>query len=210
MTAEKSTEYEPSLTVEMERFTLSDAELQRLGRNIKSGQTRNHINKVARYRMTVIKDRANILAGMHEFDPMPGDFIKPDNNIFAAVQPFLNKLSVGKKLEGIDLKRNSKEVFDDGDQNVHARNIKRSILLENIKAELEQRFGMSQEDKKSRMATLKRFFGTYSKTEMENMELSRLQDGYDMMWAEFHPDDPPPTDDADMPPIMKKVEKEFG
>lgn len=182
MNAEKSTEYEPSLTVEMERFTYTDDELKELGRMAKDNKGGYaKINKVARYRMTIIKDRANVLAGMYEFEPMPGGIIKPDNEIFLAVKPFCDALNIGGEHKGLDMS-GSKEIFGKVETDYYEKKQQRKILVEKIEAELSIRYKRSDTDKKKKVQELKDWFGTASWAEIsERLPIEQLEYAYGLI-----------------------------
>jgi len=187
MTAEKSTEYEPSLTVEMEKFTISDEELKKMARALKEGAPVKALNKVSRYRMTIIKDRANVLSGkIFVFEPSPGGFIEPDNMPFDAIKPHLEALNIGVEARPVT-DRTSEDVFEDNDFNVAEYNRQRNIILENIKSEFTIRFTNSAVDRQEKVRLVKEVFGTASWTAIESMSLEELQNGYDKLMAIFYP-----------------------
>ncbi|MHA1360807.1 MAG: hypothetical protein ACTSRC_22010, partial [Candidatus Helarchaeota archaeon] len=183
MTGDKSTEYEPSLTVEMQRYTMTDAEILNLAKATKEGlSTYREIKKVNRYRMLIIKDRANILSGAFDFEPKQGETINPDNPVFRAIIPYMNNLNIGGVHKGLDLERDSSDIFGDADKDWQEKKLLRNIMLEKIKTELEVQFGRSQADKKRMKEKLQECFGTYSWTEItERVDYVVLENGYKLL-----------------------------
>ena len=203
MSAEKNTEYEPSLTVELERFTMNDEELREAARAQKGGAPNlKLIKKYARFRMTVIKDRANVLPGMFEFEPHQGEFIGPDNEIWNAVKPFCDALNIGGTHVGVNLGVKSTGIFESPDTSYQERERQKTILLEEVEAELKTNFGQSKEDKSGLIALLKEAFGTPSWTAIQGMTLDKIQAGHDRIV--------PPPKPADNPaPIIDKLKDEL-
>jgi hypothetical protein len=180
MSAEKNTEYEPSLTVELERFTMNEEELKDAARAQKGGAPNlKLVKKAARFSMTVIKDRANVLGGHYEFEPHQGEFIGPDNDIWLAVKPFCEALNMGAAHSPIDLSVKSTGIFESPDTSWQERERQKTILLEEIEAEMKSRFGQSKDDKTAGIALLKDVFGTASWTAIQGMELLKLRVGHD-------------------------------
>ena len=136
MTAEKNTEYEPSLTVEMERYTLSGEEINERARAIKESKPVKDIIKAASYRLTIIKDRTNTLSGMYEFEPQQNRWVEPNNPIWTAIQPHIEALKLGGEYKGIDTTRSSAGMFGKPDESWAEAERQKTILLEEIEAEL--------------------------------------------------------------------------
>jgi hypothetical protein len=179
MSAEKNTEYEPSLTVELEKFTMTEEELRAAAKAQKGGMPNlKLIQKASRFRMTVIKDRANVMGGVMEFEPHPGEFIGPDNDIWLAVKPFCDALNIGGVHVGVDLTTNSTAIFDSPDTSWQERERQKTILLEEVEAEMKVRFGQSKEDKSAGIALLKEAFGTPSWTAIQGMTIDKVRVGH--------------------------------
>jgi hypothetical protein len=179
MRAGRDTEYEFSLTVELERFTMSDEELQTAARATKAGMPNSKlINKAAKFYMTIIKDRANVLAGRYEFESHQGEFVEPDNEIWTAVKPFCDALNIGGGHKGVNLKINSNNIFDSPDTSWQERERQKTILLEEVEAEMKVRFGQSKEDKSAGIALLKEAFGTPSWTAIQGMTIDKVRVGH--------------------------------
>jgi len=179
MTAEKNTEYEPSLTVEMERYTLSNDEINERARAIKESKPVKDIVKAANYRLTIIKDRTNTLSGMYEFEPQQNRWVEPNNPIWTAIAPHIEALKLGGEYKGMDTTRTSAGMFGKPDESWAEAERQKTILLEEIEAEMKSRFGQSKDDKTAGIALLKDVFGTASWTAIQSMDLKVLQVAHD-------------------------------
>ena len=189
MRAEGETEHEPSITLEMEQVTLSEDDIKTLARKQKQGISTKVTGQFASYMMYVLKDRANFLTGsVFKYPPKPGLMIEPDNPPFADIFPFIEAINIGGKHGGVDDTRNSEEMFAGHDNSYTEQKKTKTIILEELKAELDTHFGMSQADKTARIELLKKHFGTASGTKIENMGLEQLRLGYDKVWTELNPE----------------------
>lgn len=187
MSAEKNTEYEPSLTVELEKFTMTEDELKAVAKAQRGGiPNLKLIQKASRFRMTVIKDRANVLGGVYEFEPHPGEFIGAENDIWLAVKPFCCALNIGGAHKGIDLKTDSQSMFDSPDTSWQERDKWRTIWLEEIEAELKRNFSTKAEDKQALIDFLKATFGTASWRAIQDLPLDTLHQKRDFVLAHFN------------------------
>lgn len=150
MATEKNLAYEPSLLVELEKILIG-----------KKGSTGQYLP-----RAWILKDRFSQIDGKC--------FDKPTFDTFL---PHIRMLNLGGTQEGVDLTRNSDDLFtpDNLQSRVeYAR--RRDIALEEIKDEIETRWpGMTGEQKAARIAILKDLFGTSSKTAIENMKVEVLE-----------------------------------
>jgi hypothetical protein len=186
MSAEKNTEYEPSLTVELEKFTMTEDELKAAARAQKGGiPNLKLVRKASRFRMTVIKDRANVLGGVYEFEPYPGEYIGPGNDIWTAVKPFCEALNIGGAHKGVNLTIDSQAMFDSPDTSWQERERQRTICLEEIEAELKRNFSTKAEDKRGMIDFLKATFGTAAWTAIQALPLDVLKEKRDKVMAAF-------------------------
>jgi hypothetical protein len=135
--------------------------------------------------MTVIKDRANVLGGVYEFEPYPGEYIGPDNDIWTAVKPFCEALNIGGTHKGVNLAIDSQAMFDSPDTSWQERERQRTICLEEIEAELKRNFSTKAEDKRGMIDFLKATFGTAAWTAIQALPLDVLKEKRDKVMAAF-------------------------
>jgi len=189
MRAEGETEHEPSITLEMEQITLSDDEIKDLARKQAKGFGTKVTGQFSSYVMYVLKDRANLLTGsVFKYPPQPGKLIEPDNPPFTDILPFIQTINVGGKHVGVDNTRTSEDMFVGADNSYTERRKTKTIILEELKAELDTHFGSSQKDKAARIALLKKHFGTASSTKIGGLDIEQLKLGYDKIWVELNPE----------------------
>jgi len=152
MRAEGQISYEPSLLVEMEQ----------VHKNPNPGAGWIH-------RAWIIKDRWN------EETKLEGKHF--DNPTFESFLPHIELLSLGKNHRAIDADRNSKELFETGN-NGYERMKQRDILLEKIQAEIYLRHpGQSVDDKQGRSNLMNEIFKTRSWKEIESLKGEILDGG---------------------------------
>ncbi len=146
MKAETEFGYEPSLLLEME--AIKEDNPDKKGKNIK-------------HYCTVLKDRADILDGKVFLDPTFEDF-----------KPAINALNLNGVQVGIDLGKDSQDVFDDDGYSDWSREQRdRIIYLDKIKEEISSYIpGQSADDKKRKKELLEQIFGTKSWVEIEKEE----------------------------------------
>lgn len=211
MTAEKNTEYEPSLTVEMERFTLSEDEIRERARAIKESKPVKDLLKAANYRLTIIKDRTNTLSGMYEFEPQQNRWVEPSNPIWQAISPHVEALKLGGEYKGMDTTRSSAGMFGKADESYSEAERQKTILLEEVEAELKTNFGQSKEDKSGLIALLKEAFGTPSWTAIQSMDLAKIRAGHDRIVPPIVPAAPPAPEvlPRDMPGLVDKLKDDL-
>lgn len=115
----------------------------------------------------IVKDRSNTLNGK--------TIDKPD---FAKMKSFFDYLSIGGTHEGIDLTRNSEELFDKPDWSPKNMERRREIALEQIQSAciLAGISGTSAEAKKKWVLMLQDVFKTTSWREVELMKAQDLED----------------------------------
>jgi hypothetical protein len=178
MTAEKNTEYEPSLTVEMERFNLSEDEIRDRARAIKESKPVKDIQKAANYRLTIIKDRTNTMSGMYEFEPQQNRWVEPNNPIWQAISPHIEALKLGGEYKGMDTTRSSAGMFGKPDESYAEAERQKTILLEEVEGEIVRRFGQSKDDKAAKIDLVKAAFGTSSWTAIQGMTLDKVREGH--------------------------------
>ncbi len=149
--------YEPSLLLEMERE-----------RN-PGGQGWKHV-------CVVLKDRFNIMNGKEIVNPDYKDFL-----------PFLSCLNLGGEHIGVDVTRNSEDLFDSQDHSYTKRAKMKEIILEDIgnifiKNDLA---GRSDKAVKEKISILESIFKTASWAAIEAMHLETLQAGKDELLELF-------------------------
>lgn len=149
MATEKNLAYEPSLLVEME--------------------------KVAQLNTGFLIPRAWVLGD--RFSVLDGKcFDKPT---FETFLPHIQMLNLGGEHSGIDMSRNSEDLFVPDSPNSRSEYMKKKdIALEELKDEIDRRWsGMSVEQKNARIDILQALFGTSSKTAIEDLSLDVLLNG---------------------------------
>ncbi len=149
MATEKNLAYEPSLLVEMEKVAQPNT-----GFLIP--------------RAWVLGDRFSVLDGKC--------FDKPT---FETFLPHIQMLNLGGEHSGIDMSRNSEDLFVPDSPNSRSDYMKKKdIALEELKDEIDRRWsGQSVEQKNARIDILQALFGTSSKTAIEEMALEILLNG---------------------------------
>jgi hypothetical protein len=157
MKAEGETGYEPNLLCQMEKIFEP-------GKGKGKGSYSRSCN--------VIKDRFTVLDSKTFTNPTFKDFL-----------PHIELLDLNGQSTGIDLSRNSEELFTAPDRLWSERKKQVEIVLENIQSELIlQGFdGSSAETKKKRTELLLEIFGTYSKTEIDSKSLEELQSSFEKL-----------------------------
>jgi len=165
MKAETEFGYEPSLLLEMEAVKEDNP----------SGK-----GKSIKHYCTVLKDRADILDGKVFLDPTFDNF-----------KPAIDALNLNGEQVGIDLRKDSQDVFDDDGYSDWSKEQKeRKIYLDKIKEELVYHIpGQSKEDKKRKTEIIEKVFGTKSWEELierEKLYDSKiLEKGYGEIKKEF-------------------------
>jgi len=149
MKAEVETGYEPSLLIEMEKVRKEEG---------KVGGAFSH-------RAWIIKDR---------FDAINGECF--DDPGFESFLPHIQRLNLGGDHVGVDASVDSTGLFNT-DRSLAERLKKRDILIEELQAEMELRFNARTDaGKKERIQWLKGMFATSSKTAIENLPNSVIED----------------------------------
>jgi hypothetical protein len=165
MKAETEFGYEPSLLLEME--AVKEENPNGKGKNIK-------------HYCTVLKDRADILDGRVFIDPS-----------FEDLRPAIDALNLGGEQMGINLEKDSQEVFDeDGHSDWSREQKERTIYLDKIKEEISTTIpGQSANDKKRKKELIDKVFGTKSWVELTEREKQYtsevLKKGYEEIKKEF-------------------------
>lgn len=153
MKTETDTGHEPSLLIEMESVRTSP----------KTGA------KLIR-RAWVIKDRFDLIDGKC--------FDNPD---FESFLPHVQSLAIGGKHQGIDLTRDSKDLFEKGNAG-YQRIKKHDILMDKINIILYDIYpGRSDDAKKGRLDLMEEAFGTRSWEELKDIDTfnnTKLDSGY--------------------------------
>lgn len=149
MATEKNLAYEPSLLVEMEKVIQPNTDQWTP-------------------RAWVLKDR---------FAALDGKVF--DRPTFETFLPHIQMLNLGGEHIGVDTTSSSEGLFAPNSPDSRVEYLKkRDIALEEIKDEIDRRWGgMSVEQKNARIDVLKAMFGTSSKTAIENLPLHVLVDG---------------------------------
>lgn len=148
MKAEGEFGYESDVLLEMERISTDD---------------KGYIN-----RCYVIKDRT---------DTMNGKVIDyPKFEDFKSIVSFLN---IGGEHLGVDTSRNSEDMFASPDYSYVERKKQQTIALEELQGVLLELdlSGTSTKAQKGRMELLKEVYGTFSKTEIEDMSAQSIRAG---------------------------------
>lgn len=113
----------------------------------------------------IMKDRSGLIDGKTFENPKFDDF-KPFVKFLLGV----DKGEVAKPSNTENIA--PKEEYND-------RKVRREVLTEKIKGEFDKRaFGTSKEDKALKALVLTRCFGTLSQTEIDNMDITKLEQGY--------------------------------
>lgn len=160
MKVEGEMAYEPSLLMEMEA--------------IKNPNKKGFI-----HRATVLKDRSDLMNGK-----------QIDNPRFKDLLPIINFLNIGGEHIGIDTTRSSEELFESPDRSWEEKKRKHSIALETLQEVLVLNGldGTSKEAKENRTKLLIQFFGSSSKTYIEEkLTLFDLQMGIEKLKSHLKP-----------------------
>lgn len=147
MKAEGEFGYESDVLLEMERLT----------------DGKKTVN-----RCYVLKDRT---------DTMNGKII--DFPKFEDFKSVIATLNIGGEHFGIDTERDSQDMFANPDYSYAERKKQRDIALEELQGVLLELdlSGTSTKAQKGRMELLKEVYGTFSKTEIEDMSAEQIRDG---------------------------------
>lgn len=168
--------YEPSLLIEME--------------GIKTGK--KIIN-----RAHIIKDRTDNMNGKSIDFPKFKDFM-----------PIINFLNIGGEHIGFDASRNSEELFQNPEWSYEERKRKHSILIEQLHEilVLQGLSGTGAQAQKDRTELLIKFFGTSSKTHIEEkLSLKELEEAITGIRANFAPKEEPKV--VEIKPSPEKIEE---
>lgn len=106
-------------------------------------------------------------------DKIDGKVIK--NPSFKDFLPHIEFLNLGKEHVGVDLTRNSEEMFDSPDNSSHMYGKLKKVALEELDIALNCVFSASRDDKNKRNEFLQECFGTASKTAIENADLGVIK-----------------------------------
>jgi len=160
--------FEPSLVIEMERITESQAQLEEArGDKKKKAAYKPKIGSKWIHRAHVLKDRADVIDGQVFDDPTFENFL-----------PHFEALNLGGKHIGLDTSRDSSDRFDvEGRPDWKRRQAERGIALEEIQNGLVELYpSTSGRDKQYKLKALKEFFGSSSwKRAEEKVPLEELK-----------------------------------
>jgi len=160
--------FEPSLVIEMERITESQAELEEArGDKRKKAAFKPKIGSKWIHRAHVLKDRADVIDGEVFDDPT-----------FENFKPHFDALNIGGKHVGLDTSRDSSDRFDvEGRPDWKQKQVRREIALEEIGNQLvELAPGSTGKDKQFKIKAMKEFFGTSSwKRIQEQVALEKVE-----------------------------------
>jgi hypothetical protein len=160
MKVEGEMAYEPSLLIEMEAM-------------------KNPSKKGFIHRATILKDRSDLMNGKQIDNPRFQDFL-----------PIVNFLNIGGEHVGIDTSRSSEELFESPDRSYEEKKRKHAIAIETLQEVLVLNGldGTSKEAKENRTKLLIQFFGSSSKTYIEEkLSLFDLQMGIEKLKSNFKP-----------------------
>jgi hypothetical protein len=169
MKAETELGYEPSLLVRMEK-EMRPVEVVAGVKAAKDAQAKSMIDNVA----YVVKDRSRQLHGHRIVAPT-----------FDSWLPFIEMLNIGGNHLGFDAARSSKDRFnDEPEKRIHQRITDCKILVEEINGLLMVTIpGMSALEKSDKQDMVFKSFNTRSWTQLENMKLEQLAEGYEKLQA---------------------------
>lgn len=187
MKVETETGFEPDLLIEL--FKSPKVTEQTVKGKKKVKKERGFVNKAI-----VVKDRTDTMNGR--------ELTMPKFSDFKTVIDFLN---LGGEHHGVDVTRTSEDIFKDDDRSWAHKNKMRTIYLEQLQEALTlaKLDGTSKETKESRVVTLIKYFGTSSKTALEEMEPSEIKARLDKMKGDLHL---MPVDTTPEPPVLDKAE----
>jgi|SRR6185312_7647019 len=119
-------------------------------------------------RCYVLKDRTDTIDGKQIDFPKFEDF-----------KTVIDYLNIGGEHKGIDVDRNSEDMFDDPDKSYAKEREMREIALEELQQELvlNDLAGTSSATQKRRVELLMEVFGTSSKAAIEGMRSQQIRDG---------------------------------
>lgn len=152
MKAEGEFGFEPSLVVEMERVSESHEAADALKSKDKS-TFKPKIGAKTTHRAHIIKDRADVIDGKQFDDPT-----------FEAFAPHFAQLNIGGDHVGVDVKRDSQDLFDQSGDNGWRREQKaRDVCADEIAELIPKHFpGQSAAEKKAKGDIIEAVFGTRS------------------------------------------------
>ena len=97
------------------------------------------------------------------------------NPVFDNFLPHINELNIGGIQKGFDESRNSKELFAKNGESWSESKKRKSIVIEEINGLLEINFnGQTKEVKQTKAALKKKFLGTYSDSQIEELPIETL------------------------------------
>jgi hypothetical protein len=174
MKAESEMSYEPSLLVEMERIDINPA--------FGSGRSRKGDRgaRTVMNRAFIKKDRFDVLDGQTF-----------DNPTFETFLPHFCLLNLGGDHRAIESQTKSSGLFDGEGNDQYQRDRKnRDILLEKIQnILLIHHSGQTQEEKKTRLLLVRKFFNVEAWGELERMDPAYLNDCYKELKEHLEPQD---------------------
>lgn len=158
MKAEGEFGYESDILLEMERVT----------------DGRKTVN-----RCYVLKDRTDTMNGKIVDAPKFDDF-----------KTVINTLNIGGEHQGVDTTRNSQDMFDSPDHSFTEMKKQRDIALEQLQGTLVELdlAGTAVKTQKERQQALYSAFGTFSKTEIENMTPQTIREGIEALKQAYSKD----------------------
>jgi len=160
MKAETEIGFEPSLLIEMERVIPENGRKKKLDKD-KIGQVWVH-------RAHILKDRTDILDGKNFDDPTFADFA-----------PVLNAINLGGEHFGVDVKRDSQDMFtDEGKTNWRIEQEQKEIELDEIQNAIIEVFpGQSKEEKRAKILLLELVFNCKGWEKVKSLKLDELKVG---------------------------------
>jgi len=176
MVAEKNTQFEPSLTLEMNQVLWTDQEKIDMIKNIRKGIQPDSRGKIAAFEMTVLKDRSNAISGSRFFyETKTGGHLPPDNQMFKDIFPFIKELAIGKA-EGQIGDEGSAELFGDQGKGVSEMRRRAKKALDEIEQLLVLQYpGSGATERGCKLEILNVIFETPSWEKIKHRRLEELE-----------------------------------
>jgi hypothetical protein len=178
MKVENEFGFEPSLVLDMERYSINKEEIKKLKTRAAKQSYTPKAKQEFEYHCHVLKDRFDLINGE--------TFINPE---FEPFEPHFNALNIGGEHVGVDGSRNSEDRFStNGKQDWQREQTDKKITLEEIQALLVEKYpSRSADDSKQKARIIREVFNTGSWTAVENMPLEKLRSGLERIAVLINP-----------------------
>lgn len=178
MVAEKNTQFEPSLTIEMLQTIYDDANKTKMLKDAAKGIQPDIGGKVAFFEMIVLKDRSNTLTGSRfVYHAKPGVYLEKDNRVWSDVRPFVEELCIGGVEGGVSVD-DSSDIFGREDRSASEFRKQQETMVDELGGILNRHYSSTGGlDKKCKLELYVLVFNTHSKKAIERRGLPELRLG---------------------------------